>query len=824
MSLRCLVLSIVCGVALTGLACSSPEEKVARHVERAQAYDEAGQTDKAMTELQAALKLAPQSADLNLRIAKLLESNEQWPDALFFYDEAYRLEPRNDDAALGVARVIRLEDPERADRLIDEVLERNPGSASAHVLRSDVMLKHSDLNGALASALTAAELDPGSPRVALQVAIVRKAEIQVARQKGQPDDQLFEEADAAFAHALELARERDQQWTVRAAIERARLRVIWHGFEPSEIEIYRSAYAAVKGFPNLERRILEAATQHASQAGDSDFENWALSRLVEANPASYDRWLDLARLAKKRGESELAVLDRMIAALPDDPQAQITYADQLVGMGKRPEAVAYLEKVLPNSTAPAVTLAALVQIHLGGGELDAALDALQRLRTGYPDTGPADQAEANVANAQFRFADAIVALERWTTREETVTGFGLLADTRLRVGNARGALDAIDRALALSKGPRPDLQRLRGRALVRLGEYRAALKAFSRSRARGGPLPPAFLPDLATAFYALGRDDEARKALERVLAEERPPATALLLFAREEIARDPKAVRQAMERGHALYPGVIQFVAMLANADLRDKQPEAALKRVREAAAELPDSAEAQMLLVKMLITRGLNDEAVSEVDKVQARWPGYVGVAELYLGVMTLAGRSDQAFDDLSRQEAAGQLSPFARVLLARLHAARGESEEAIRLLRAALEQVPDLPAAANDLAYQLARRGEDLQEATELAQEARASRPDSPEIADTLGYVYMQRRLAEAALVQFDAALELSEAESPGWATAQFHRGLALRDLGRRQEAVAAVERALASGADFAEVKDAHQALAELAGTAAAEKSEGS
>jgi predicted Zn-dependent protease len=122
------------------------------------------------------------------------------------------------------------------------------------------------------------------------------------------------------------------------------------------------------------------------------------------------------------------------------------------------------------------------------------------------------------------------------------------------------------------------------------------------------------------------------------------------------------------------------------------------------------------------------------------------------------------------------------------------------------------------------LARGGEELEKATELAQEARANRPDSPEIADTLGFVYMKRKLAEAALVQFDASVQLSEPGSTRWAVAQYHRGLALWQLGRQADSVAALEQALASGADFAEAQDAHHVLAEIGSTAASPGPEGS
>jgi tetratricopeptide (TPR) repeat protein len=801
-------------VALLALAlgCSSSEETITRHLERAESYLEYGQSDKALIELQSALKLAPQRAETNLRIASVHESYERYEDALFFYEEALRLEPNNEPAMLGVARLLRFQETDRADQLVAKVLERNPGSVTAHVLRSDILLVREDIPGALAAAMTATELEPDSARTSLQVAIVRKAAIALRRKQKQPDqDELFKEADAAFARAMELSK-KEPYWLVRASIERARLLASWHGYSSEQNQIFQGAYEELKEYPELTRRLTEASAKHARRAQDPEFLYWSLSRLVEVAPYAYDRWLELSQLSTQRGEDGTAVLARMVKRLPDDTQAHITYADHLSGLGKHAEAVEVLEEFAPRSPAPAAALAALVQLHLAAGDSPAAKLVLDRLHDEHPDAGHTDQAEASLARAEGRLRDEIIALERWTEREETASGFGLLADARLRAGNARGALDAIDRAIALKQGPRPDLQRLRGRALVRLGEYRSALQAFSRARTTGGPLPVPYLPDLAAAYYAVGRRDEAKQALERAIAAETPPPQALLLYAREQIQDDPAAARTALERGEKLY-GLLQFVAALANLDLRERKPEAALARVRAAAAHAPDSPEAQKLLVQMLVTAGLRDEAATEVEKIQERWPSYLGVAELYLNVMTIAGRGEEAFESLSKKQAAGQLSPFGRVVLARLHRARGEQDKEIELLRSALEEVPDLPSAANNLAFALAQRGEDLQEATELAQEARAARPDSSEIADTLGFVYMKRKLPEAALVQFDAALELADAESPAWATAQFHRALALRELSRESEAVTAVEKALASGADFAEVQDAHRVLAELA-----------
>jgi len=399
-----------------------------------------------------------------------------------------------------------------------------------------------------------------------------------------------------------------------------------------------------------------------------------------------------------------------------------------------------------------------------------------------------------------------------------------LAQARMRAGNPRDALDAIDRALALSKRPRPDFQRMRGRMLMLLSDYEAAIKAFARSRKYGGDLPLEFVPDLARALYARGSDEAARKSLERALRAERPSPAALTLYGREEAKRDPKGARAALERGAVLYPGQPIFGELLVAMELRAGNNDAALALAREGAGRLPDVPSTQMTLARTLIANGKGDEAVQQVELVQQRWPGQPGVAELYLDVMAQAGRGDEAFQALTEQRAAGTLLPNARVLLARLYAARGEQAQAIELLRSALADQPDLPAAQNDLAYMLARKGEDLETATQLAQEARANRPDSPEIADTLGFVYLQRKLADAALVQFDASLQLAEAGSTRWAIAQYHRALALRQLGRQADAVAAIEQALASGADFAEAQEAHKVLAELGSADTPPKPEGS
>jgi tetratricopeptide (TPR) repeat protein len=811
-------LSLWLALALAAWGCTSAEERVARHLERARVYGEQSQPQKALIELQSALKLEPKNFDINLLTAEMLVETERMDDALFYYEEALRLDPSNDKAALGVAQLLLFSETDRAEKLIEEVLARSPGNATVHVMRSDAWLIRKDLNAALASALTAVELEPENPRTALQVAIVRKAFVAEKTRAGEkPDPKALEEADRAFAHAAELAVKHQQPpWIVRAAIERSQLLALQPGHAAEIAKLLREAYEHVKAYPREASGLLAATRRFARSAKDTEFEEWTLSRIVEHQPGRYRVWAQLADVTAARGGDRFAVMERMVEERAEFPRAHTAYADYLARHGRASDATDHLESALADSSEPDVLLAALTSLYLASGKHDEATRALERLRKDHPDSTQTFFAEVTVANAEGRTADAIATLERWTERNEAPQPLALLANARLRAGNPRDALDAIDRAIAASTEPRKEFQRLRGRILVSLGDYQAAIQAFAASRGRR-PLPLEFVPDLARALYAQGRDDAARKTLQRALDEERPAPAALLLYAREEAERNPIASRAALERGIALYPTVPAFTDMLVNAELQAGATEQALARAEAAAERLPDATRVHMTLARTLVAAGRMDDAVKRVELIRERWPGQVGVAELYLDVMMRAGRGDQGFQVLAQQHAAGSLPPQGRVILARLHASRGEDAKAIELLRSALGDQPGLAAAQNDLAYMLARRGESLPEATELAQEARANRPDSSEIADTLGYVYLRRELGEAALVQFDAAVELAAPESSPWATAQYHRGLALRELGRQAEAIAAIEQALASGAEFGQAQEAHRVLAELAGAPA-------
>src|SRR5690606_13112084 len=167
-----------------------------------------------------------------------------------------------------------------------------------------------------------------------------------------------------------------------------------------------------------------------------------------------------------------------------------------------------------------------------------------------------------------------------------------------------------------------------------------------------------------------------------------------------------------------------------------------------------------------------------------------------------------------LSEAREVGALGPQGEELLARLYGQIGREEEAIALYEQLLARgAGNVPGVKNDLAYLLAKRGQDLDRALELARQAQAEIGEFPSVADTLGYVYYRKQLYGPALEQFRFAIEAAE-RSPAQSEAaaagyHYHKALALVGLERHDEAIEALKAALARDPELAE---ARQALAEL------------
>jgi tetratricopeptide (TPR) repeat protein len=225
--------------------------------------------------------------------------------------------------------------------------------------------------------------------------------------------------------------------------------------------------------------------------------------------------------------------------------------------------------------------------------------------------------------------------------------------------------------------------------------------------------------------------------------------------------------------------------ARIALADALSQ--EGAHAEARRALAAIPSTGpfarEARSTEVAVLARAGGGDAAVA-VATALSSGPGSSGQDARLLGdLLTEQGRfAEAAASYATAIEREGEPADW-RLLLQRGAALEqaGRWDEALPVLRRAVEAAPEEPLALNYLGYAQVERGENLAAAVAMLEQAHRLAPEDLNIADSLGWGYYRQGNLARALPLLQQAAGTNEASG----TVQEHLGDALWTLGRRYEA---------------------------------------
>ena len=805
-------------VVLVAAGCR-PGEGAAPHLAKAEALANAGNLDEALIELRTALKEEPKNAEVNYRIAKLLHQREQIPDAVFFYEEALRIDPRHAAAALTLAFLMLGDDVEYAERLVDGVLDRDPKNALAWVRRSDIALARDDADGALSAALTAAELAPDNARAQVQVGLVYRARIRRHVLLREPvQDSVYQEALAGFERARNATDDSaDHEVAVMAWVERANTFASWPARQAEAPAAYREAFEAAVKLGGSYDRALDATVAFAQRTRDKELGRWALERGVEVHPDRLDLWRRLARLVDPNDADASPTLARLIAQRPKDAAAHAVYARDLAARGRSKDALAHLDAVAGAVDAPQAVRFAQVEIAVAANDDASALAAVGQLAREHAASREHGLAQAVVKRRAGDYAGAADALARVVDAFGATTGLmGRLAELRLLQGDAAASLEAAERGLALATTPKQKLPLLRARSRAQLaqGAFDAAANTFRQMTeiTHGKVATPDLVP-YARALYRIQRPDAARALLETALELPEPPLEAIVLFARSEGPDDPARAEALITKALASYPRNPTLLEEAARLDIAAGRQDQAKQRLAAAIEAAPGYAPLHTTLARIRLQTGDAEGAIASAEealRLDPESPNGMAARVLVAAYYEL-GKAPEAVAQLQRSRSEGRLGLGGQVLLAQLLTVEGRHADAIAVLEAIVAKAPNQAGPKNDLAYLLVSADQDLDRALSLAQEARAALPTVGTVADTLGYAYLAKKLPEAALPQFEEAVELAAPKSPEWGLAQLHKAQALQALGRAEDAAEAARAALEAEA-FAEQAEARALLGRL------------
>ena len=273
--------------------------------------------------------------------------------------------------------------------------------------------------------------------------------------------------------------------------------------------------------------------------------------------------------------------------------------------------------------------------------------------------------------------------------------------------------------------------------------------------------------------------------------------------------RQPAEARKAYERALQLDPdhadawsGLMVLDAASRNLPLLARRLEARLdSSSRKTSLLLLDAKVATLRGDSARAERSLKQAIQSDPSELESY--GFLG--QLYVAARKLP-EATQEFLTMAQLDPG---SVGANTMLGLLYDAQQNVEEAERWYQRAAQSSPGGAAAAsNNLAWMYAERGGNLDQATRLAQAAKAQDPARPQYNDTLGWIYYRRNMTTQAVNTLQLAIDAA----PDNPTYQFHMGMALAQAGDDSRARKALERALALEPNLQGADDARKTLATL------------
>ncbi|MDX2192123.1 MAG: tetratricopeptide repeat protein [Gemmatimonadales bacterium] len=344
-----------------------------------------------------------------------------------------------------------------------------------------------------------------------------------------------------------------------------------------------------------------------------------------------------------------------------------------------------------------------------------------------------------------------------------------------RKGLVDEAIEAFQRALELDPTMLPARENL-DKAYRESPTYRARLAALEGA-VRASPEAHAERLELARAYAALGRPDEAREQLQILLRWRPDDREAQLALGRVEAARgDLEAASEWFARVVAAEPGHADAHFRLGRALYNRGLAEAALSELRAAVAADPDHAEAHHLMGFVLGELGYPEEA-AEASTTAVHLSPSLAHAQANLTLEHPVVRTPaedgprirtlprEGRDPVPVERTGERPAPLAHYALGVAFRRKGFHLEALRELRLALAAGEPPRAVEEAMAeVQLLRR--DHAAAIELYDRLVREHPDAPKLWNERGVALHQAGRADEAMASYARAVGLDAGYALAWA----------------------------------------------------------
>jgi tetratricopeptide (TPR) repeat protein len=676
------------------------------YVERGNQFLAAGKYADAELQYRKSTSKDPKFAEGYYRLGLLELNLRQGPAALEDFERAAHFDPGNERYAVELAGISieafqampsRKNLYEQASREADDLLLKDPTSFDGHRLRGDILVIDRKYDEALSEFRKANAIHASDPGV------------------------VFAMAQVLFAQN----RDREGEELVRQFLAvRKDYSPIYDLLETHYVRAKRFADAEslllleIAALPKNARPQLHLATLYRNSGRYREMSQ-VLMRIAgdRANfPAGPALVGDFYADSQKWDEA-LAQYHSGIQASSNKDFYHRRMERALEALGKRDEALGELNEILknhPQDLEARLSRAVLLRDSQNVKDRDSATAELKALAAQYPQNAVVhynlgrsflNQGNSEAAGRELKKSSDL--------NKDYVPPRLLLADMAQTAHNYPRALEAADEVLALNSN-NADAQLLRAAALVGIKSYTQAeseLKALSQLQPN---------------------------------SEEVGLQVAALAVAQKDYPKAEAQYRRFYEQGSTdLRPleGLLRLYVL-------ERQPEKAQSLAENALKQDPNSRPVRFLLASVAAGEGKFDLAFEQYRWLQSKDPKSVQAYSAIGNLYQLQGATESA---LASYEKASELAPNDTKILsamAILESNSGQARQAIQTLNRQLALDPNNAAAMNNLAFNLAETGTDLDQALALAERVARRFPNEPGVIDTLGWVYAKRGLNQSAL----------------------------------------------------------------------------
>ena len=712
----------------------------------------------AMMQFRSAAESDKDSAKAHWGLARAYENLGQFNQVLDELRKTVELDDKNLEAKAKLGNYFLLIQPSmiaETAKLRDEILAADPNFIEGHILSASILAAQAKPDAEVVNAVNKAiALDPH--RIESYVSLER---LYITREK-------IPEAEAAIKKGIDASPS-----AVLGHTEYGRF--LTYASRDAEAETqFRKAIeidpASIEGREAIAEFYVTSSQFEKAEA--------AYKELVQVQENSPESRLELAEFYSNTDAKEkaIAVLNEILTDTPESVMARYRLGQLYLNRKDTAKVYEQLDALFKINDTDTEALMLRSRVKMQENKADDAARDLEEILKKQPSNRDALflMAQARLALGQNEQALAFIAdLERY---HPTFLRTGLL-----KIEAAFSAGDAQN-ALKLSND-------LINKTLAALPNAETKPQALQDLRMRG-------ITSRGLAYLDLGKLAEASADLSEVVRLSPRSAAAMVNLAKVFIAeRNSGAALDLYEKAIAADAQNFDAISGIVNTSIQLSQTAKARARIDsmvDANAGRADVLAALHYLKATIFTAqknfpGAERELLTSVDVDANYLPAY----SAYASLLASQNRTDEAIEQYQKVIAK---KPAAQVytMLGILEDARGNAIEAENDYRKALEIAPEMPIAANNLAWLIAENQGNLDEALRLATGAVAKNQSVAVFYDTLGWVYLKKGLTRPAVEQLKKAVALEEANAKRNGTApnpgyRMRLGMALAKAGDKTSA---------------------------------------